>query len=346
MKRSFLLPLIVLAVFLIGFAGSTFLKKEKTPPPLEQDQTQQRYLEELRQELGKGNVDYYSVYSKYIDLVGVEAIIELIDGDSCHQEGHDLGRVVYEKTQNLTESVHICGSSCTGACFHGAIMGLFDNNKHHSPDLLAQSVEEKCSQDGDPERAATDCAHAVGHGFVFMSDEGDISGALALCSHFSTPLLRHYCALGVFMQYHMDHLAADPRHNPCDANAPFAGVCYKYRALFMEEYFPGDEDLFQLLGTECDALRGSLQQECFRGVGFAYAYDIENRPSQISEVCQYDNFEKNKACMEGAVKNLLHFDPRAGLHSCASLDAALQPACEAAVEENTLFVEREFLVRR
>ena len=138
-----------------------------------------------------------SIYLEYYNKIGPIAMLNVIEENKyCHSIGHSLGRVIYNKTQNLGISMEICKNRCSSGCFHGVLMGLLteivpsemiSQNSLDSEHIVLQNqnaskfFENFCSKSEISKFIKIgNCYHAIGHGVLFASNY-NLTRALEYC---------------------------------------------------------------------------------------------------------------------------------------------------------------------
>src|SRR5262249_15575286 len=68
-----------------------------------------------------------AIIEKYSQDVPYKTMANLLDVQNklCHSEAHPLGRVIFRDTQSVSESLRMCGNTCSFGCFHGVLMEMF-----------------------------------------------------------------------------------------------------------------------------------------------------------------------------------------------------------------------------
>lgn len=306
-------------------------------------------------------LDKRAVFSSYYDSLGPAGILDALEQEFplCHGQAHDLGKVVYERSQDLNGSIVTCRDRCSSGCFHGVLMEAFQDvaveepNDEHPPgeedvhvrleDLRAK-IEQTCSLDEvtsvhPPGR----CAHGLGHALMFLA-EYDIPTALEYCGLFSDRRMEYYCNGGAFMEYDLiwgrqDFTNGKALHYPCDTYTEFPAACYFYRMSYLLRIRGGVDKVAQ----ECLTLPRYSRLGCLRGLGLSQITALNQTPGQLAKVCSAGDTDDQKACIEGAVERWSDFDTPAPRVACQSLTGdELKQWCEAAADRGGFKLDKSF----
>jgi hypothetical protein len=155
-----------------------------------------------------------ALYEAYLPLIGANGLREEIGiaHPSCHDEGHDLGKVIFARLQDVGASLESCADACASGCMHGVLMQFFADSAstgasagahHHSSQLTTSDVAGRIPTICETQAFTRmyrpgDCAHGVGHAVMFLSNY-DIPAGIDLCERFPSYALRYYCATGAYM---------------------------------------------------------------------------------------------------------------------------------------------------
>jgi len=152
------------------------------------------------------------LYTEYVPIIGANGVLAGIEElwPKCHTQGHDLGKVIYEKTKDVGVSLRVCRDGCYSGCMHGVLMEAFagaragadvDPEQHVDIDLVKSTMDRICADDTmTAAYSPGDCAHAVGHAMMVLA-EYVVPTAIAYCDEFSEDHMRYYCATGVRLQH-------------------------------------------------------------------------------------------------------------------------------------------------
>ena len=149
-----------------------------------------------------------ALYEQFLPRIGANGIREGIKTvyPSCHDEAHDLGKLIFSKLLDVGASLESCADACASGCMHGVLMQFFTNGSmdghahEHSAQLTAADIAGRIPTFCDNQALTRmyspgDCAHGVGHAVMFLS-KYDIPAGIALCDRFPSYALRYYCASG------------------------------------------------------------------------------------------------------------------------------------------------------
>jgi len=272
-------------------------------------------------------------FREYYDEFGPEAMIAVLDDvEFCHSEAHNLGRVIYERTQDLAVATNICRNQCSSGCIHGVLMGLFaqksdsiafaDSERHATIEDLTPALQDEIlgvCEGGEVTRhiGIGNCYHAIGHALMALANF-DIPSATGLCELFEKHSLGaiYNCVTGIYMERDIEYGAADALVSnvyPCAQNEhPVA--CYRYKMRRVFDLDTGHEAAIAL----CQRLSGAERRGCFHGVGFGSAKRIYKDPDMADDVCASGDETDQLMCLEGAFGYTNLYD-----HSVA------EEACEA-----------------
>ena len=299
------------------------------------------------------------VFERYYDKLGLAAMLDVLEAQFplCHSEGHDLGKVVYSRLQDLNDAITLCRDRCSSGCFHGALMEAFQAvgkpNDDHPPgqedvhielDDLRDKITATCA-----DAAVTSvhppgrCAHGLGHALMFLADY-DIPQALEFCALFDDRRMEYYCNGGAFMEYDIIYGLEDlkngkPLHYPCDTYDEFPAACYFYRAKYLTRHLGGPLPA----ARECLSLPRYRRLGCWRGLALSEISVLERQPSYLAILCSHGDLDDQRACVEGAVERWSDFDTPAPRQACASLtNPELRAYCGAAADRGAFTLDKPF----
>ena len=292
--------------------------------------------------------DLRPVYEKYIDVIGANGILDIVQkvNPKCHSEGHDLGKVIYAKLQDIGESLQACQDGCYSGCMHGVFMEVFKIEQHqhnHSPvglkshdENIVQAIKARI-----PEICYTksvsilyregECAHAVGHAVMFVLNY-DIPRSIEHCKLFDIDPMDYYCATGAYMEYVSTHGMTQKKGEtlfyPCDTQ-DFPAACFRYKLseVFRNHFAKGGG--FEEIVQKCMELSGQYRLGCFHGVGNAHMGNIAEGNVPITYVCSFGTEEDQFMCIEGAVERIGKYHPEKALLTCQNLDGWRKELCLA-----------------
>jgi len=279
------------------------------------------------------------VFEKYFHKIGPERLIGLLEEKYplCHNQAHDLGKVLFAETADLTTSIETCADGCSGGCFHGVLMEAlkdFDPEKenesggHVTLNDLKEKMNSLCD---DPTVNAIHrkgkCAHGIGHALERLSDY-TIETALSHCKLFQNRMLEFYCAGGVFMEHDFVHGNAEanskPLYYPCDTYTEFPAACYGYKTRHLIRSL-GLEKLIK----ECISLEGAGEVGCFYGIGLYHNTAVEENLKLLETLCSRGTTDDQYACIHGAIGKLTEIDIEKADAACKTiLDEQREKYCE------------------
>ncbi len=286
---------------------------------------QEKIIQEFRSvsKRYKDRIPLTLLYNYYTKL-GSTAMLDVIEEDKyCHDKGHNVGRVIYNRTQDLSQSIKTCSSRCTTGCFHGVLMELFQQVSDKNQDeyirieQVSGQIKNICENAEAKNRVGKGvCIHGVGHALAFLASY-DIQKALTYCNQFEDKGAVYYCATGVFMERNTikgqeDMLNAD-KYYPC-SSSDFPAACYRYK--FSKLFSKNDPESAR---NYCMGLANPEQRHgCFHGLGFSYFKLFEKQPKRLDEICGKGDPKDKEMCIEGAVGVISVFNKEAALKICDS----------------------------
>ena len=304
-----------------------------------------------------------ALYEEYLPRIGANGLREeiRIAHPSCHDEGHDLGKVIFAKLRDVGAALESCADACESGCMHGVLMQFFTDTgatgstgmsagaHHHSSQLTTADVAEKIPTICETQAFTRmyrpgDCAHGVGHAVMFLSNY-DIPKGIELCERFPSYALRYYCATGAYMEYRIaktpsDYASHGPLY-PCDKTL-YPAACFRYVLLYTikDQYARGAT--LETIQRQCAGLRGKYRLGCFHGLGFAHVGIIVSGRKALADICGFGTRDDQTVCVEGAIERLGRFTPAIASQRCASLTDWRREVCEAAASRKMWYMEKSF----
>ncbi len=299
-----------------------------------------------------------ALYEQYLPRIGANGLYEGIRTvrPGCHDEAHDLGRLIFSKLRDVGASLESCADACGSGCMHGVLMQFFTQGRamdssshHHSAQLTAADVAGQIPTFCES-RALTrmylpgDCAHGVGHAVMFLS-KYDIPGAIDLCERFPSYPLRYYCATGAYMEYRLVRAPTEyPIHGgfyPCDT-ARYPAACFRnmMTTTMRSHYAKGGS--FRALQEQCAALGGKYRLGCFHGIGQALVGFVARGRKTVAQICEYGSRDDQTMCVEGAMERLGKFAPAVAAERCQPLPHWLRRVCQAAASRKMYDLNKSF----
>ena len=229
--------------------------------------------------LAKNIDEQVTLYLTLIERVGpVQAQEQLFRSGlpftgQTHLLNHSVGEYLYEKygSAGLTK----CKEYFLSSCYHGLlIMAIAAEGM---PGV--SKIMEECRKSGPA--VFTQCAHAVGHGFLANSGYKNLTEALALCDQVDLPsglFPLFNCYDGVFMEniwaVHEDGTPSpdrwvkeDDSFYPCNdkrIDKKYHLACWSNQPALMYQQFWGD---IRKTGLECNKVRDRENKGmCFNGL--------------------------------------------------------------------------------
>jgi len=292
--------------------------------------------EKFDEDFGK-TANRRALYDEYLDAMSGEALLDYLElrDSRCHGDAHELGNAIYERSQNITEALRICGHRCTNACMHGVVKQALGGR---SPAEVRAQMGSFCEQgEMSALHKPGNCAHGLGHA-AMLSTGHDIEASLSACEGFDDLGMEYYCATGVFMEYRDAVWIAEQRgqpvkraslHYPCDTYTKFPPACYRYvLSMISDEQEATFDDLVQL----CLTLPEQRKRGCFHGVGAFFSRTVSDQPQIFPELCQHGSGEDQILCVDGVIEKLADFDAEHAKTVCATLDGERRVVCDAGVE--------------
>ena len=217
---------------------------------------------------------------KYYDLIGFNAIYDVLEESFCHDKGHNVGRIVYSRLgKSLTKSLHACGTRCTGACFHGSLMQYFDDLKESLTDYNNSTTAETLMQsyfnnlcDGEnefqrdfvklygPRNESSECFHSLGHVAMSLTDYDHIK-AVQICKQLGPKMEAYFCTTGAYHEFFLKYYGqrvGDSLIYPCDKTNDFPAACYRTSLLYKPYY---RDKGYQPLAQICMAMHDARQRQ-------------------------------------------------------------------------------------
>mgnify|MGYP001581018296 CR=1 FL=1 len=272
-----------------------------------------------------------SVFEEYYDIIGPSAMLTVLEENKfCHDESHNLGRLIFNRTQDLGKSMAICGQRCTTGCFHGVLMGLFKQNDDHLKiDSINSSylLKNLCDTPKIAQNIAKgNCFHAIGHALLFLTDY-NITKGLEYCKLLDEKAAVYYCTTGIFMEYDIASSVYPTKNEsllyPCDTILDLPAACYRYKVRRLIRHSTNPNEIAKF----CINLDKNRRLGCFHGLGFAYYKSIYNVPKSIINVCMHGNLDDQKMCIDGAIELVAMFNATVANEACKFLNTSIRDYC-------------------
>jgi len=360
--KIILIVLILITLFLIGqkFTGSAVEQIIVN----ESSQMSFDNTEEIREEFKKEfryaeDFKLRNIYEKYYPTLGAQGIIDAVTElrPTCHDEGHDLGKIIYNNSQSIGQALRTCNNACYSGCMHGVFMEVFgtneshqhDNNTVHDEHINLEDVEELvpeiCFNDEVTDfYKPGDCAHGVGHAMMYLSGYA-IEEALDACKTFDTKPMKYYCSTGAFMEYNTNQHKRDSENNsifyPCDVNN-YPAACFRYKMVHVvkQQLLLGNNILDVI--DECKKLDPENRRGCFHGLGNAFISGIVSGPYSLSDICGLGTKEDEYVCIEGVVERLARYHQEDAINLCNNQTGWQKEVCDNAAQNKLYNLEKNF----
>ena len=321
----------------------------------------QEFLKEYR---GSEPQQRAALYEKFLPLIGANGIRQELQTAHpiCHDEAHDLGRLIFAKLRDVGASLESCADACSSGCMHGVLMQFFTDSgstgapapqhsaHQHSAQLTAADVAGRiptfCESPALMRMYGPgDCAHGVGHAVMFLSNY-DIDAGIDLCERFPSYPLRYYCATGAYMEYR-----GNPRSRldfwnhggvyPCD-KVRYPAACFRYVLTETIRWYYVQGGTLETLARQCMGFSAKYRLGCFHGMGFAHMIQVTRGRRTLAEVCGFGTREDQTVCLEGTMDRLGQFNPTVGPERCESLTDWRREVCQAAASRKKYDLEKSF----
>ncbi len=310
---------------------------------------------ELKEELKQFDISGFGrrpVYEKYIDTIGVNGILSALHEtrSGCHEEAHDLGKIAFAELGSVGAALRACDDGCHSGCMHGVLMEAFSTvpphehaegaeaHEHHVEiEDLAPSMPSFCYDERIAELYKPgDCAHGVGHAFMFMTGY-NINRSVDACASFENKTLEYYCASGGYMEYVNKYHQKDENVSlfyPCDTHR-FPAGCFRFKTTYVLESVSRQSGVFDgmdIIAAQCANMTGFARLGCFHGIGNANMNIVYYNVLTPSQVCGYGNADDQEICVEGLVERFAKYDPERGLKLCDDFEGNNKEVCLASAE--------------
>ncbi|RJQ22453.1 hypothetical protein C4580_00155 [Candidatus Woesearchaeota archaeon] len=292
------------------------------------------------------------LYAQKMGELGVNGIIAVLTdiNPTCHDEAHDLGKVIFARTGEIGSALAICADSCYSGCMHGVMFEAFSSvaneSGHIKIEKILPALPTFCFSDRIGYKPG-DCAHGVGHALMFLSGY-DVNESVASCAAFNDKPMEYYCATGAYMEYvnRLDAIDAQFEKNiffPCDVS-PYPAACFRYKMVPVLRRETGAKGLSGLheVVKNCEALEGFARLGCFHGFGNAHLTHVAFGVFSASDVCSFGSEEDRYVCVEGLIERLAKYEPEAAGTACASLNGTLRAVCEEGRAGNMYRLDKDF----
>lgn len=296
---------------------------------------------EFRKSYSQNPAELRPLYELYIDKIGANGILDVIEENRCHEQGHDLGKIIFNRTHNISLSGKVCQSRCTSGCFHGVLMeaatvaetsGQIESFNERVTSLCAGDIKQ---------RSIGTCIHGIGHSLTYLS-KYNIDGALKQCRELfgDQKPFEYFCATGAYMEYLLENMQPSivPFY-PCNLEERFPAACYRYR---VKNEIITRKLSFKQLTASCLALRDRHRTGCFHGLGMAHIDMIFDKPALLNKACGSGSIADRKICIEGVIEKLVELDISKALQACSQLDVELVEFCQTTANNGMYNINKDF----
>ncbi len=260
----------------------------------------------------------------------------------CHQLAHVVGRVAYEKYQNLSETFSAGDKYCWSGYYHGAIEEL---TKVKGYNYIVKNSNSVCKEIATAQPHSFyhyNCVHGLGHGFMLVL-EGNLFKSLSSCDSLTDDWERTSCYGGVFMQnimneqgpdadssYPAAYLKPDQPMYPCTVvDKKYKDQCYLMQTSYALQTVNYD---FQKVFMLCSNVEPEYIETCYRSLGRdASGTSISDVHATKNNCLLGPTLEAQAYCIDGAVRDFIsyfHSDKQA-YELCNSVPEDLQLNCRA-----------------
>jgi hypothetical protein len=313
-------------------------EQSKVPVPGQKTVPDEETLRQFKAEYFSAGISKRPVIDKYLGRLGADAMFDFLESDlpQCHGVAHELGQSIFAQSKDIAAALRQCTTRCKSGCMHGVLVEAFHSDTFQN---ITGQLASFCKDDTTSMHKPGNCAHGSGHALMVAADY-NIAEALIGCSAFPDPAMQYYCATGAFMEYLVirepsitDLQQPKSLHFPCDTYTQFPAACYRYKTFEMLETFGYNREK---VVKECFALPPNQRLGCLHGLGWAYMYDVRDKPALLSEVCRYGTLDEQNVCIEGAIEKLSDTNEEEALSACDSLkgeNACMQAAARRNVQD-------------
>ncbi len=293
------------------------------------------------------------LFEEYIDVIGANGILDGIENvwPKCHDEAHDLGKVIYSKVKNIGLGLRVCADRCYSGCMHGVLMEAFssiksdDSEGHIEPSILKSSMNDICYSNKEMTSSYSpgDCAHGVGHALMYLTNY-NIPEAIDSCKLFEDSHMAYYCATGAYMEYVIENDEEDaktkPFMYPCDS-FDYPAACARYKLVYVAFRHYNAEKKPEELLQECKKFEGKYRIGCYHGLGNAHMSYFVTDKFKIGDICLLVDGDERWACIDGAMERMSKYYKPKALAVCNDLKDKDKQDCLDAVERGMYNMEKD-----
>lgn len=282
-----------------------------------------------------------SVVRRCISTIGVNGIFAILPA-SCHSQGHPVGRLATEVTQDTAQLMEAVQYHCHGAGFHGVIEGLLlrmweetgtevpvDFSEPLDDDTAArlfETIEEVCNHPAIGMYMPSpygECLHATGHALSMTASASNTMAEIERngCFRLVEDVSDHeehwkvnHCTSGLSMQMYEHHRGS------CD-DVAFTAACMVYqcriRSCKRDFCLPVDDLCYR---------RGSIYG-CTAAISMSYnAHSVRDMSNLLRQcLAWFEDKDDRLACVDGLMQRSGKYFPEAAEQVCASIRSQPDP---------------------
>ncbi len=293
------------------------------------------FVAELKKTRASSLKNRRNLYAEYVPIIGANGVLDGITElwPKCHSEAHDLGKVIFGKTGDMSVSLQVCRDGCYSGCMHGVLMEAFagartsaqaDPEQHVDVDIVKSLMEDICSKNSTMTSAYSpgDCAHATGHALMVLADYR-VSEAIRYCDDFGSDPMRYYCATGAYMEYITERDIIDTTVGrrtfyPCDTGR-YPAACMRYKMPHVIGRLVKKKQDVEPFMRRCDEFAGVVRIGCYHGAGNGYMSLIAGERITLQDVCGQGTDDERAACIDGAMERMAKYYPDRAAEVCRDL---------------------------
>lgn len=298
-------------------------------------------------------------YARAVPVIGANGVLDVITElwPKCHSEAHDLGKVIFADVRDIGTALRVCRDGCYSGCMHGVLMEAFggardsdDPDGHVDVALVRGMMNDLCDKNETMTSSYSpgDCAHAVGHALMVLSDYV-INEAVTLCDEFASKPMAYYCATGAYMEYvserdRGDTTAGRSLFYPCDTHR-YPAACARYKMVHVVGRTYRNFSSIRALASACEELSGFWRLGCFHGLGNGFMGLIATGKVAIDDLCLLPSMTHDDrfVCVEGAIERMAKYHPERAREVCANdLKGWEQEVCAHSIEQGMYNMEKDF----
>jgi hypothetical protein len=290
---------------------------------------------EIEQIKNVTNIDKQSqLYLKLIKRVGAEQAQEELQNSglpytgNTHLLNHTVGNHLYSTYG--AAGVLKCKDYFSASCYHGVIINALGNNEQDE----INNMMEECRKAG--KSVFSQCAHALGHGFLPWLGYANLPQALERCDEMGKTVEGFdlmLCHSGVFMEnnwgVHGGSPSPDRYHAACWYN--------QYTPLW--HHFQGN---MQKVADVCLTVANKVSQEnCFAGLFNALQITSNNNIDKQFEECNRMPREWKTKCITTQISvGFSQGDKNTGYKICERIEPNGKEECYKKLNENIIFYSK------